>query len=54
MIDRDLKQATAFHEQKQAIGLEEEKLRVQQKATERATFRSIQLDFERKRLELQQ
>ena len=53
MIDRDFKQATAFHEHKQAIELEEEKLRVRQKATERA-HAEVQLHFERKRFELQQ
>ena len=52
MIARDLKQANPFQEHKQAIELEEEKLRVLQEATERA--HAEQLDFERKRLELQQ
>ena len=51
-IDRDLKQANALHEHKQAIELEEEKIKLKQEAAERA--HAEQLEFERKRLELQQ
>ena len=51
-IDRDLKQSHALHEHKQAIELEEEKIKLQQEAAERA--HAEQLDFERKKLELHQ
>ena len=51
-IDRDLKQANAFHEHKQALELKEDKFKLQQEATERA--HAEQLEFQRKRLELQQ
>ena len=51
-IDRNLKQANALHKHKQAIELEEEKIKLQQEAAERA--HAEQLEFERKRLKLQQ
>ena len=47
-IDRDLKQSHAVHKHKQAFELEEEKIKLQQEAAERA---HAELDFERKKLE---
>ena len=51
-IDRNLKLANALHEHKQAIEPEEEKIKLQQEAAERAN--GEQLGFEQKRLKLQQ
>ena len=51
-INRDAKLASALQEHKEAMALEEEKIKLKQAATERAHTES--LEFERKRLELQQ